>query len=122
MNLILSISLDANPWIAASMFAAIFVLLLVLFFFYKKLLFNKAQKAETYGEDAGAEESDVCISASQGAPTAIAPGRSGELKLVRVCERDAALLMAIVAEEMQVPLNQIIFKSITCCEEKDNEV
>lgn len=121
MNLILSINLDANPWIAVAMFASIFVFLLVAIFLYKKIRYGKAQKSENLDKSLG-ETPSVCPAEEGQAPSEYAPGRSGTLKLVRVQDRDAALLMAIVAEEMQIPLNQIIFKSITCCEDNHNEI
>ena len=41
-----------------------------------------------------------------------APGTAGELKLYDTDERDAAMLMAIVADTMGAPLNELRFKSI----------
>lgn len=41
-----------------------------------------------------------------------APGVAGELMLHDVPERDAALVMAIVADKMQKPINELRFKSI----------
>lgn len=41
-----------------------------------------------------------------------APGSLGELKLHTVDDKTAALIMAIVADGMGVPLNEIRFKSI----------
>lgn len=41
-----------------------------------------------------------------------APGSAGSLVLRDVSERDAALLMAIVAHQMGLPLNQLRFSSI----------
>ena len=41
-----------------------------------------------------------------------APGSAGELKLYNVPDKDAAMIMAIVANELQVPLNTLRFKSI----------
>ena len=41
-----------------------------------------------------------------------APGAAGELKLYNTDERTAAMLMAIVADELQTPLNELRFKSI----------
>ena len=41
-----------------------------------------------------------------------APGTAGELKLYDVPDREAALIMAIVADKMQKPLNELRFKSI----------
>ncbi|MBR1497710.1 MAG: OadG family protein [Oscillospiraceae bacterium] len=41
-----------------------------------------------------------------------APGSAGELKLYNVPDKEAAMIMAIVANELQVPLNTLRFKSI----------
>lgn len=41
-----------------------------------------------------------------------APGSAGEVKLYGVSERDAAMLMAIVADTMKKPLNELRFISI----------
>lgn len=37
---------------------------------------------------------------------------SGELKLINVDEKTAALIMAIVSDETKIPLSELIFKSI----------
>ena len=41
-----------------------------------------------------------------------APGSAGELKLYNTDDKTAAMLMAIVADELQTPLNELRFKSI----------
>lgn len=41
-----------------------------------------------------------------------APGSAGHVKLNGVPEKDAALIMAIVADKMQTPLNELRFISI----------
>jgi len=41
-----------------------------------------------------------------------ANGTCGELVLVNTTERDAAMIMAIVADELKTPLNELRFKSI----------
>ena len=41
-----------------------------------------------------------------------APGTAGELKLYNTDDRTAAMLMAIVADELETPLNELRFKSI----------
>lgn len=38
---------------------------------------------------------------------------SGELKLKNVDEKTAAMIMAIVSDESQIPLSELCFKSIT---------
>lgn len=47
-----------------------------------------------------------------------AQGTCGELKLINTDERDAAMIMAIVADETQTPLNELRFKSIKRVEEE----
>ncbi|MCR5846461.1 MAG: OadG family protein [bacterium] len=42
----------------------------------------------------------------------LAPGSAGELKLYDTDPRDAAMCMAIVADELGVPLNELRFISI----------
>ena len=44
--------------------------------------------------------------------SAPAPGSAGQLKLYDVPDRDAAIIMAIVANKMGRPLNELRFKSI----------
>ena len=56
----------------------------------------------------------------EAAPVAEAPGTAGELKLYDTDPRDAAMIMAIVADTLQKPLNQLRFISIK--EVKDDEV
>ena len=46
------------------------------------------------------------------APKAVAPGSAGEVKLFNVPDKDAAMLMAIVANKLNKPLNELRFKSI----------
>ena len=56
----------------------------------------------------------------EAAPKAEAPGTAGELKLYDTDPRDAAMIMAIVADTLGKPLNQLRFISIK--EVKDDEV
>ncbi|MCM1305859.1 MAG: OadG family protein [Bacteroides sp.] len=49
----------------------------------------------------------------------VAVGTCGELKLINTDERDAAMIMAIVADSTGTPLNELRFKSIKKAE--DNE-
>ena len=46
------------------------------------------------------------------APKAVAPGAAGQLKLYNVEPKTAAMLMAIVADKMGKPLNELRFISI----------
>ena len=49
--------------------------------------------------------------AAPAAPAA-APGSAGELKLYDTDPRDAAMVMAIVADKLGKPINELRFKSI----------
>lgn len=60
-----------------------------------------------FGKKKAAEES-----AAPAAPAELAPGTCGELVLVKTEERDAAMIMAIVADTLGTPLNELRFKSI----------
>ena len=50
--------------------------------------------------------------AAPAAPKKLAPGSAGDVKLYDTDPRDAALIMAIVADKLQKPLNELRFKSI----------
>ncbi len=56
------------------------------------------------------EEAPVEAAPAPAAPTA--PGAAGELKLHNVPPKTAAMLMAIVAEKMNKPINELRFLSI----------
>lgn len=51
-------------------------------------------------------------SAASSVPSA-ASGRAGGLKLNNVDERTAAMIMAIVSHETKIPLNELVFRSIS---------
>jgi sodium pump decarboxylase gamma subunit len=62
------------------------------------------------------EEAGPAAAPSEPMPTPVAakpaPGTAGELKLYNVEERDAAMVMAIVADKLGKPLNELRFISI----------
>jgi len=45
----------------------------------------------------------------------------GELKLINVDEKTAAMIMAIVSDESGIPLSELRFKSIKLIDNKSNE-
>ena len=49
----------------------------------------------------------------------LAQGTCGELKLINTDERDAAMIMAIVADSTGTPLNELRFKSIKKVEDEE---
>ena len=62
------------------------------------------------------KKKDEEVSSEEEEPSAVAAplaaGTCGELTLVRTEERDAAMIMAIVADSLGTPLNELRFKRI----------
>ncbi len=72
------------------------------------VLFGKIMTRKTKAPVAAQEP----VSAPATVPAPVAPGSAGELKLYDVSDRDAAMIMAIVADKMGKPLNELRFLSI----------
>lgn len=87
------------------------VLLMVVVIIMGKIMVSRANKAKAAAPAAPAAP----------APEApAAPGSAGELKLYDTDPRDAAMIMAIVADALGKPINQLRFISIK--EVKEDEV
>lgn len=61
---------------------------------------------------APAEEKTVSEAVPAAAPKKLAPGSAGDVKIYDTDPRDAAMIMAIVADELGKPLNELRFRSI----------
>ena len=61
---------------------------------------------------APAEEKATPAAAAPAAPKKLAPGSAGDVKLYDTDPRDAAMIMAIVANKLDKPLNELRFRSI----------
>ena len=81
---------------------AVLALVVVIAVICKAVSKKKAAKAE-----AAAVQTEVVD-----VPAPTAPGSAGELKLHNVEPKIAAMLMAIVADKLQKPLNELRFISI----------
>lgn len=84
------------------------VLFVLMGFIY--LLSFVVRKFEGKGKQS-ADKSKVESPAPASEPE-LAPGSSGAIKLYNVDERTAAMIMAIVADELQTPLNELKFISV----------
>ena len=86
----------------------VFAVLIMLIGMVKivELFTKRANKEESVSEAAAPTP------AAAPAPAKPAPGTAGELKLYNVEERDAAMVMAIVADKLGKPLNELRFISI----------
>jgi 3-oxoacyl-[acyl-carrier protein] reductase len=61
---------------------------------------------------APAAETAAPAAAAPAAPKKLAPGSAGDVKIYDTDPRDAAMIMAIVADKLQKPLNELRFVSI----------
>lgn len=96
----------------AVVFAGLLILMIVLYctgaYFKSKDTKEKAKKAEE--AVAAANDSSNAVASAPAAP--VAPGSAGHVKLFDVPDKEAAMIMAIVADKMQKPLNELHFISI----------
>ena len=115
MNDLINISIPNAGIIALLGYLVVFlglVMLMVVVMVMGRIMVARAKKAQAA---AVVEAAPV-----EAAPVAEAPGTAGELKLYDTDPRDAAMIMAIVADTLGKPLNQLRFISIK--EVKEDEV
>ena len=84
------------------------VLLMCVVILMGKAMAGTRKKAKAPAP-AAAPAAPAAAPAPSGTP---APGSAGEVKLFDVPDKEAAILMAIVADKMGKPLNELRFKSI----------
>ena len=88
------------------------VLLMIVITALGKYFASKDSKLATKAASAAQAAAPAAPAAPAAAPKAVAPGSAGELKLHDVEPKTAAMLMAIVADKMGKPLNELRFISI----------
>lgn len=106
MNDLINIGLGDSTLIAILGYAVVFIGLILLMWVVMimgRVMVNKAKKAET---------AVAAPAAAEPAPIPEAPGSAGELKLYDTAPRDAAMIMAIVADSLGKPINELRFISI----------
>ena len=100
----------ADAGIAAVLgYAVVFfglILLMAVVIIMGKVMANTNKKAEAPSAASPAPAAPAAPSAPP------APGSAGEVKLFDVPDKEAAMIMAIVADKMGKPLNELRFKSI----------
>jgi Na+-transporting methylmalonyl-CoA/oxaloacetate decarboxylase gamma subunit len=92
--------------------ASLYIMISIL----SKVLAGAGKKAEAVKTDNHVNDPvpDGIISEEQ--TSAAADYSAGELKLKNVDEKTAAMIMAIVSHESGIPLNELVFKSISAVE------
>ena len=69
-------------------------------------------KVFTAKKAAPAAKEEAPAAAAPAAPRKLAPGSAGDVKIYDTDPRDAAMIMAIVADKLGKPLNELRFRSI----------
>jgi len=92
--------------------AVIYSVLGILVVFFALVLLMVIIKVLTALTDKKKAPAAVPTPAAAPVPKKPAPGSAGELKLYDTDPRTAAMLMAIVADEMKAPINELRFISI----------
>ena len=98
----------------AVVFFGLILLMCVVTIMGKVMLNRKAAAAASAPAPAPAKAAQA-PAAAPAAPVKTgpaAPGAAGELKLYNTDPKAAAMIMAIVADELKTPLNELRFKSI----------
>ena len=83
-------------------------LLMIVVVVVGKIMYSKAKKAN-------AKSAAPAAAPAAAAPVTskkLAPGRAGDVKIYDTDPRDAAMIMAIVADKLGKPLNELRFRSI----------
>ena len=88
----------------AVVFIGLTLLMTVIVIVGKVFTAKKAAPAE--------EKAAPAAAAPAAAPKKLAPGSAGDVKLYDTDPRDAAMIMAIVANKLDKPLNELRFRSI----------
>ena len=84
-------------------------LLMAVIIIVGKIMVARSRKAAGTASEALAETPAETCSASA---VVTAPGSAGEIKIYDTDPRDAAMIMAIVADKLKKPLNELRFISI----------
>ena len=109
------LSFDSNVLTAVLGYAVVFAGLLVLMTIVYAMgaIFKARARRSAAAAPAAQTPLPVAAKTAPAAPSVkTAPGTAGEVKLFDVPDKDAAMIMAIVADQLGKPLNELRFKSI----------
>ena len=88
------------------------VCLMIVLYITGSIFKSKDAKAKAAAEAATKKAAPAVPAAEPKAELPLAPGSAGHVKLFDVPDKEAAMIMAIVADKMQKPLNELHFISI----------
>jgi Na+-transporting methylmalonyl-CoA/oxaloacetate decarboxylase gamma subunit len=87
-------------------------LLMIVVIIVGKIMVAKTKKDDTKSTAPAAAPAAAVPAAAPAAPKKLAPGSAGDVKIYDTDPRDAAMIMAIVADKLGKPLNELRFRSI----------
>lgn len=93
-------------------YAVVFIgltLLMTVVIIVGKIMVSKAGKSAAKTAEAVSSGNPAAIPET---PKKLAPGSAGDVKIYDTDPRDAAMIMAIVADKLGKPLNELRFRSI----------
>ena len=93
----------------AVVFSGLIILMIVL---YCTGAYFKSKEAKQKADSAAEKTAAPAAAPAPAAAQKLAPGSAGHVKLFDVPDKEAAMIMAIVADKMQKPLNELHFISI----------
>ncbi|WP_028516648.1 OadG family transporter subunit [Ruminococcus flavefaciens] len=94
-------------------FAGLVILMIVLYCTGAYFKSKDAKAKAAADAEAAKKKAAAPVAAAETKPELpLAPGSAGHVKLFDVPDKEAALIMAIVADKMQKPLNELHFISI----------
>ncbi len=108
----LTLSIGESLFDAVLGYCVVFIglmLLMLVIIIVGKIMVAKSKKTDKSAVTAAA---DNAVPVAAEAPKQLAPGSAGEVKIYDTDPRDAAMIMAIVANKLGKPLNELRFRSI----------
>jgi len=93
----------------AVVFSGLIILMIVL---YCTGAYFKSKDAKAEEASKASVQKAAAVPEAPKAELPLAPGSAGHIKLFDVPDKEAAMIMAIVADKMQKPLNELHFISI----------
>lgn len=95
----------------------VFLVFMVLAVLYAMIMVLSVLLRKITGKEAAAENTGYMAQPSDKEPDVnVIHSSSGELRLINVDEKTAAMIMAIVSDESRIPLSELCFKSIKAVE------
>jgi len=102
--------------VGVALFTMLFVFLVLASLFAMITILSVAIRKTTGKMATGEDVGELSQPEDKEQDAHVIQSSSGELKLINVDEKTAAMIMAIVSDESKIPLSELCFKSIKAVE------